>query len=214
MIKHIDADAREYLSAAGCACCYVAARGAIAVRVGIARDPIKAMLLIKGDYPGAELDWLAWFDDKNAAGFVVDILDRRSGLLSHETARTVLDVVGSIGKLAQLHEVMLTPHERAIERAKSCTHRLDTVLVALQQAGHLHSFNRAYQTHREAKRAQGESVVPYWIARNDLRRLLIQQLIAAHEVDLDAALKAIRERFPWFKQYGEACREAARKTSA
>jgi hypothetical protein len=80
---------------------------------------------------------------------------------------------------AQDHQVALTPHETAIERAGEAAARLNGHLASLRGTGRLKIFDQHYKAARSAARARGESgFMSYSVALGRLRQALIPILVA------------------------------------
>jgi hypothetical protein len=96
--------------------------------------------------------------------------------------------------------VPLTPHEKAIERAKVLAHRVDSILDSFRREGQLKAFNRCYQLHR--RRVNGHAR-PYSYVLNQLRAEVIRVLVERPPDQLQVTLltQRLRERFPWYVWY-------------
>jgi hypothetical protein len=94
----------------------------------------------------------------------------------------------------------LTPHARAIERAKVYAGYLDEAIEAMQRDGTFSAFNHAYKLHRQERAKRNESVTPFWAVMHELRALIIRALIAEPKNRLVPAsvIVEIRKQFPWF----------------
>jgi len=204
LIEEIDDDVRTYLSAVGALAIYVAEQDRVPVRVGFCHDPRRALTYLARRWPRASFGWMAWFEDgkMQAASFVAEILENSGELLALGQPHNRLAVVERIESIAKLESVTLTPHKNAVERAQAYTRRLDGALATLQQGGHFGSFNHAYRIYRERQRLKGESALPYWAAKEQMRQTIILWLVQHQRIDPAALLTEIRERFPWFKTYG------------
>lgn len=198
MIDDLDDEVKTYLSAVGAVAIYVATVEGMPVRIGFSHDPRKTRTFLGQRWPRVAIAWLAWIDE-NAPGapeLCATIVEQQSTIAGIRQPLSV--VLTKIEALAYLHKVTLTPNARAIERARACSERLDRALMTLQANGQLGAFNHAYRVYREGQRARGESAMPYWAVRQDLRRVVIRYLAAHSEVDPSVLLDEIRERFPWF----------------
>jgi hypothetical protein len=219
MIDEIDDDVRTYLAAVGALAVYVATQDGAPVRIGFCRDPHRALGYIMRAWPRAAFAWMAWFEDAKpqAAGFVAEILEHERDLLvvrrddKARIPRALPFVISHIEMIALRHDTTLTQHVVAVERAKALSARLDTALDALQRAGHFGSFNHAYRIYREQRRLGGESAAPFWAAKDQMRQTIIRWLISHTTLDQNALLEEIRQRFPWFKQYGSFHRPNAKR---
>lgn len=208
MIDEFDDDVRTYLSAVGALAVYVAEQDSIPVRVGFCHDPVKVLTYMARKWPRTRFGWIAWFEDQQpaAASFVAEIQENAKELIFGRrednvmTPRRLPWVVAHIENLAKMEGVTLTPHAIAVNRAKLCARRLADALNALQEQGHFSAFNHAYRIYRERQRMRGELAMPYWAAKEDLRRIIIRWLVHHQYIDPAALLSEIRERFPWFRE--------------
>jgi hypothetical protein len=212
MIDEFDDDVRTYLSAVGALAVYVAEQDSIPVRVGFCHDPQKVLTYSARKWPRVRFGWMAWFEDQQpaAASFVAEIQENAKELIfgrredNVTTPRRLPWVIAHIENLAKMEMVTLTPHASAVERARAYARRLDAALSGLQQTGEFASFNRAYRIYRERQRMRGESAMPYWAAKEDLRRVIIRWLVHHQRIDPAALLVEIRQRFPWFKAHARS----------
>jgi hypothetical protein len=102
--------------------------------------------------------------------------------------------------LENLRGVTLTPHARAIERAKVYAGYLDDAIEAMQRDGTFSAFNHAYKLYRQERAKRNESAPPFWAVMHELRALIIRSLIASPKNRLVPAsvIIEIRKQFPWF----------------
>jgi hypothetical protein len=207
MINNLDDDVIRYLSAVEAIAIYIATVDGVPVRIGFAHDPRKTLTFLQRRWPSLTISWLAWFDDSKdeASSFITEISENASELLTRDgSARTLVGVVAHIESLANCEGLTLTPHGRAVERAKASSVRLDAALEALKASGELKSFNYAYRTYRQQRNANGESAMPFWAAQQALRRLIIQHLVRHDRFFVPAMLTDIHQAFPWFRAHHNA----------
>jgi hypothetical protein len=62
------------------------------------------------------------------------------------------------------HGATLTPHNAAIERARSAVARVDAFVSSMKGSGRLRAFNESYRAARVAAAARGESFITYNVA--------------------------------------------------
>jgi hypothetical protein len=202
----ISDDVRTYLSAVGAVAVFVAEQDNVPVRVGFLNDPQKALTYLVRKWPHASFAWMAWFEGSTPKGaaFIADISGRAAELIylrrdKMKIPRRTPWVINTIETLALRGQVTLTPHAIAINRAKFYARRLDTVLTNLQANGTFGAFNRAYRIYRERQRMSSESALPYWAAKEQLRKVLIRYLVVHKDADFYELLVEIQTKFPWFK---------------
>jgi hypothetical protein len=207
----ISEDVRTYLSAVGALAVFVAEQDKVPVRVGFLHDPSKALAYMVRKWPHVSFAWMAWFDANTSAGasFISEISGRSAELIYMRRDQTRIPrripwVINYIETLALREQVVLTPHAIAINRAKFYARRLDAVLTTLQHNGTFSAFNRAYRIYRDSQRMSGESAVPFWAAKEQLRKVLIRYLVAHKDVDFYELLAEISAKFPWFNSSGRA----------
>jgi hypothetical protein len=207
MIDDLDNDVCRYLSAVEAIAIYIATVDGVPVRVGFAHDPRKTKVLLVLRWPRLTISWLAWFDDSKdeASRFIDDITDNIDDMLiEHGIARPLAGVIARIERLARIEGLTLTPHRRAVERAKASSVKLDEALAKLKSSGELSAFNHAYRAYRQERVANGESAMPYWAAQQALRRLIIQHLVRHKNFFARQMLSDIRQHFPWFRARHDA----------
>ena len=210
MIDELDDATRTYLSAVGALAVYVAVQDGVPVRVGFCHDPHKTLTYMARRWPRVAFAWMAWFEDSKpvAANFIAAVMEAAPDMIAarrdnHVKAPQPLSfVTARIENLARFEKVVLTPHGNAIVRARIYANRLDGVLATLQHSGEFSAFNHAYRIYREGQRMKGESALPYWAAKEQMRQLIIRWLVTHPRIDVAALVTEIRERFPWFKAYG------------
>jgi hypothetical protein len=203
MIDDLDNDVCRYLSAVEAIAIYIATVDGVPVRVGFAHDPRKTKAFLVRRWPRLTISWLAWFDDSKdeASSFIDEISEARDIVAEYGTMALL---VARLESLARAEGVTLTPHWRAVERAKASSVRLDEALAKLKSSGELSAFNHAYRAYRQERVANGESVMPYWAAQQALRRLIIQHLVQHENFLAPQMLSDIRQHFPWFRARHDA----------
>jgi hypothetical protein len=201
-VADLDDDVIRYLAAVEAIAIYIATVDAVPVRVGFAHDPRKTLAFLNRRWPAVTIPWLAWFDDSKdeASSFINEISNNARDMVTrHGTTRPLADVVAHVESLAGFEGVTLTPHSRAIARARAASERLDQALATLKASGELAAFNRAYRRHRQDLNAKGESAMPFWAAQQGLRRLIIRHLANHDSFFVSWILSEIRKQFPWFR---------------
>jgi hypothetical protein len=207
MIADLDDDVIRYLAAVEAIAIYIATVDGVPVRVGFAHDPRKTLAFLNRRWPSLTISWLAWFDDSRdeASSFIDEISNRaRDIVTSHGTTRPLAELIFHVETIAVWENVTLTPHSRAVARARAASERLDQALATLKASGELAAFNRAYRRHRQDLAAKGESAIPFWAAQQGLRRLIIRHLANHESFFVSWILSEIRKQFPWFRSYHKA----------
>ena len=157
--------ASHYLDAIGAGAIYIALPrvGAASVH-GLRRLPRGA----------GDIQWIAWVRDLASAKAVAatDL-----ALQQHDDGvrrcRPLPEIIGAIEQRARDVDVVLTPHERAVERAMVLAERVDAILKNFQREGKMRAFNRCYKAHRVAMNGHAPS---YAIVLSDLRAVIIRTL--------------------------------------
>jgi hypothetical protein len=202
-VERLSTAAKTYLSAIGAVAIYVSVDQGNPITVGVARDLDKAIRNIRRIMsPTASVGWIAWGMDYAALTQIAQTpnliyVNRDDGI---KRALPLNELVALIELLAQARGLTLTPHSRAIERAKVYAGYLDEALEALQRDGTFSAFNRAYAVHRLERARRNESVTPFWAVMHELRALIIRSLIASPKNRLvpSSVIVEIRKQFPWF----------------
>ena len=111
------------------------------------------------------------------------------------------DIVTAIEERAQDLQIPLTPHDKAIARARELSQRLDVILQTMRTSGALKAFNLSYKLHRHKMNGHAR---PYSWALNQLRSELIQFLVVTPREQMSpAALQMrLRAKFSWYQWYG------------
>jgi hypothetical protein len=201
-VERLSTAAKTYLSAIGAVAIYVSVDQGNPITVGVARDLDKAIRNIRRIMsPTASVGWIAWGMDYAALTQIAQTpnliyVNRDDGI---KRALPLNELVALIELLAQARGLTLTPHSRAIERAKVYAGYLDEALEALQRDGTFSAFNRAYAVHRLERARRNESA-PFWAVMHELRALIIRSLIASPKNRLvpSSVIVEIRKQFPWF----------------
>jgi hypothetical protein len=202
-VERLSTAAKTYLSAIGAVAIYVSVDQGNPIAAGVARDLDKAIRNIRRIMsPTASIGWIAWGMDYAALTQIAQTpnliyVNRDDGI---KRALPLNELVALIELLAQARGLTLTPHSRAIERAKVYAGYLDEALEALQRDGTFSAFNRAYAVHRLERARRNESVTPFWAVMHELRALIIRSLIASPKNRLvpSSVIVEIRKQFPWF----------------
>lgn len=192
--KRLGNAAKTYLSAIGASAIYVSVDQGKPVSVGVARDLDKALRnLRKAISPTLSFGWVAWSPRYQV---LVDIAQAPFVALTLDETVTVIET------LAKARGIALTPHKRALERARVYARFLDDTLAVLQEAGEFAAFNRAYKAHRQERLRRRESVKPYWAVMSELRGVVIRALVTNKKTRMlpSSALAEIRKHFPWFSR--------------
>jgi hypothetical protein len=201
-VERLSTAAKTYLSAIGAVAIYVSVDQGNPIGVGVARDLDKALRHIRRILsPTASFGWIAWGMNHDALMQIAQpnliYVNRDDGI---KCALPLDELVALIETLAQARGLTLTPHPRAIERAKVYAGYLDQALEALQRDGTFRAFNRAYALYRQEHARRNESVTPFWAVMHELRSLIIRELVAEPKNRLVPAdmVRTIRKQFPWF----------------
>jgi hypothetical protein len=202
-VERLSTAAKTYLSAIGAVAIYVSVDQGNPITVGVARDLDKAIRNIRKIMsPTAAIGWIAWGMDYAALTAIAQTpnliyVNRDDGI---KRALPLNELVALIGLLANMRGVTLTPHARAIERAKVYAGYLDEAIEAMQRDGTFSAFNHAYKLYRQERAKRNESVTPFWAVMHELRALIIRSLIASPKNRLVPAsvIIEIRKQFPWF----------------
>src|SRR5262245_3935017 len=95
------------------------------------------------------IEWVAWARSAADAAKVAtpDLVwhQRPDGV---KALRSVPEIVDAVEQRARDVAVVLTPHERALQRAAQLGQHLDEILRTMQASGALRSFNLSYKLHR------------------------------------------------------------------
>ena len=129
-------------------------------------------------------------------------VDQAKVVLPKLNSETPLQVIERIEQNARDHGILLTPHERATERARELAKRVDDVIDQLRRGGQLKAFNICYRAYRCKMNGR---VRPYQTMLDGLRSELIKTLAETPPGNKtsDALLtKALRAKFPWYQWYG------------
>jgi hypothetical protein len=198
---------RDYLSAFGVACVYVAAlAGHRPVVVGAARDLSRALLSLQTRSP-LRLEAAFWVKDKRVA---VDLVRQvRDHFAAVATPAGYLDVttvavIGELEQVARAGNVALTSHASAMTRVAAAVARVEHEVRAAQSEGRLKFFNRAFHAYRTSG-----GTLPYRQAYARLRRALFARIAAGRQVRVDVTL--LGEIFGGDSSSGTSVRARPRK---
>jgi len=167
-------------------------------RVGAATVP-QLRRLPRGVY----LQWIAWarrIEDAQRLAHAPDGLMWRQRDGGVRTLRPLPDIVAAVKARAAELGIVLTPHDRACQRAAELARRLDETLDGLRRSGALKAFNRSYKLYRQ----QHANARPYVFMFDQLRAELIRFLAETSRDSVSPALlhMRLRARFSWYCFYG------------
>lgn len=157
------------------------------------------------------LAWIVWVRSIEEARHVAAI-DAPNGSstsdlqANHATANTpstgnLPAIVTAIEQRAAEFNVPLTPHDKAIERAKVLAQRVDGTLQMMRTTGALKAFNLSYKIHRHKMNGHAK---PYSWALGQLRGEVIRFLVEVPREEMSPAMltNRLRAKFPWYVYFG------------
>jgi hypothetical protein len=89
------------------------------------------------------------------------------------------------------HNVSLTEHAVAVERARSPVAQINSFVESLRGSGRLKTFNQLYRAQREAAAAQGRGFVSYSVAMARLRPQIGARLAAGGDLHSPGMLQEV-----------------------
>jgi hypothetical protein len=195
---------KSYLSAVGAAAIYVSVHNREPKSVGVCRDLDRSLEHVRRllGVP-VTFGWIAWASQHE----VLLAIAKMPGLMLRtredgvKVVCTLPDVVRRIRTVADRSAVVLTSHRKAVERANVLAGVVEQVFVELRTSGQLAAFNVAYKSYRRSAQANGESVLPYWKAEEQLRRVTIRAIAtsASRSASLEKLSELIAQEFPWLR---------------
>lgn len=195
---------KTYLSAVGAAAIYVSVHDQIPKSVGVCRDLDRTLLNMQ-EIIGLPVTfgWVAWSQPYEALLAIAKVPDlmvrvRDDGV---KVPMSLPEVVERISTMAERSAIVLTPHRTVVERATALSVTVEQVFTELRTSGQLAQFNAAYKTYRAAAKINGDKVLPYWKAQEQLRRVTINALAASPSRSLSQQKlgELISKQFPWFR---------------
>jgi aromatic ring-opening dioxygenase LigB subunit len=188
----------------GAAAIYVSVFDQIPKSIGVARDLDRALDQLQRviGLP-VTFGWIAWSQPYEALLAIAKIPDlmlrtRDDGV---KVPKSLPEIVQSIAGIAERSRIVLTPHKTVIERATALSLTVEQVFVELRANGQLAAFNSAYKIYRASAQANGEKVLPYWAAQEQLRKVTIKALATSPSRSLSQQKfgELISQQFPWFR---------------
>jgi len=195
---------KSYLSAVGAAAIYVSVFDQNPKSVGVCRDLDRSLGNLRSlmNVP-VTFGWVAWSQPYEALLAIAKTPDlmvrtRDDGV---KVPISLPEVVERISNLAERSAIVLTPHKTAVERATELALSVERVFSELRTSGQLAAFNSAYKSYRQSALANGESVLPYWRAQDQLRRVTIRALAtsSSRSMSQEKLGELISQQFPWFR---------------
>lgn len=194
---------KSYLSAVGAAAIYVSVADGFPKSVGVARDLDRALDNLRRflELP-VTFGWIAWSQSYDALVAIAKTPDlmlrvRADGV---KVPKSLTEIVCEIGERADSSEIVLTSHQKAVERANVLARYVDKIFIDLRTSGQMAAFNSAYKNHRRLMQAKGRTVLPYWKVEERLRRVTIRALATSPSllVAYDKLGELFVQEFPWF----------------
>ena len=194
---------KSYLSAVGAAAIYVSVFDQIPKSVGVCRDLDRSLVNLQQlfDAP-VSFGWVAWSQPYEALLAIARTPDlmvrtRDDGV---KVPIGLVEIVERISNLAERSAIVLTPHKAVVERATELSLSVEREFEKLRTSGQLAAFNTAYKNYRQSAAANGEKVLPYWRAQEQLRRVTIKALATSGSRSLSQQKlgELISQQFPWF----------------
>lgn len=197
----VASNVKTYLSAVGAAAIYVSVFDQIPKSVGAARDLDRVLVNLR-NLMGVrvEFGWIAWAQPYEALVAIAKMPDimasrRDDGV---KIPRTLPEVVQCIHDRAACSEIVLTPHQKVVQRANALAGHVERIFVELRASGQMAAFNAAYKSYR---RSNGDCAPPYWKVQEQLRRVTIRALAtsASPAIAQNRLAELFAVEFPWFR---------------
>lgn len=194
---------KNYLSAVGAAAIYVSVHDQSPKSVGVCHDLDRTVAHLRQiiGLP-VTLGWIAWAQSQEALVAIAKTPDlmvqpRADGV---KIPVGLPELVERIMDMAERSAIVLTPHRIAVERAGELALSVERIFAELRATGRMAQFNKAYKSYRRSAEANGEKVLPYWKAQEQLRRVTIKALATSpgREMSEQKLSELISQEFPWF----------------